>query len=297
LFDEPSAAAGAPAPYSDESMSDEFALGVVEEVVERKGRKYLPIKLNQVFLGRLPAGPFLAEDKPVIQIECSLPPRDLGLRSQLYKPGTNVVVYLSRDEDDPWVVNSIVPITPGQEMYWRQRLQMFADIILAGEAEDPEKRFRELLVMGPDGGLPNYYAIAIFPHPAARPVVRDLWRQRVKKHPLDPDEYETTGSLGLVYLMRNLNEGELLDEILVHALRQKPGLRGTYIYELRILSDYADAAARRRLAEGLQKFLDESPALDSLDPVKDLPIWGDVANTQQALEYVRTREAQRQSPK
>lgn len=297
LFDAPSVEAGAPAPYSDESYADEFALGVVKEVVERKGVKFLPLELNNVFLGRLPTGPFLAEDVHVIRVECSLPPHDLGLRSQLYKPGTNVVVYLHRDEGDRWVVSSIVPITPGQEMYWRERLQMFADIILAREAKDPEKRFHELLVMEPDGSLPNYFPIMIFPHPAARPVIRDLWRQWVKEHPVDPDNNDMKGALALIYLMRSLNEGEMLDEVLAHALRQKPGQRAAYFSELRIQSDYADADARRRLAEGLQKFLDASPALESLDSVKDLAMWSDVANARQALQYLRTRDAQRQAPK
>ena len=236
LFDDSQGEAGAPAPYSDESRADEFAIGVVGKVVERGNSKYLPLKLNEVFIGRLPSGPFLAKDKMVIRMECSLPPRNLGLRSQLYKPGTTVVVYLHRDKAKRWLVTSLVPITPGSEAYWRQRLQTFADIVLAGESENPEKRFRELLVMQPNGGLENtlYNAIMIHPHPAARPVVRELWRARVKQHPVDPEESEMVGTVSLTYLMRNHNEDEMLDEVLKHAMRQKPGHRALYIWDMAV---------------------------------------------------------------
>ena len=70
LFDDSQGEAGAPAPYSDESRADEFAIGVVGKVVERGNSKYLPLKLNEVFIGRLPSGPFLAKDKMVIRMEC-----------------------------------------------------------------------------------------------------------------------------------------------------------------------------------------------------------------------------------
>ena len=293
LFVEADGTEGAPAPFTDEAGADEFAIGVVKDVVERGGANCLPLELNEVFIGRLPSGRFLAEDKMVVLMECSLPPRNLGLRSQLYQPGTNVVVYLNRDKASNWAVSSIVPITPGSEEYWRQRLQTFADVVLAGESDDPEKRFRELLVLQPNGALEFtlYCAMGIHPHPAARPVIRDLWRERVKQHPVDPEENEAAGALSLTYLMRSLSEGEMLDEIFEHALRQKPGQRGIYIGELRILAGYADADARQRLTAGLRKFLEDSPALETLDSVKDLEMWGDVANTKQALEYIEWLES------
>lgn len=293
LFDDSQGEAGDSAPYSDESRADEFAIGVVEKVVERGNSKHLPLKLNEVFIGRLPSGSFLAKDKMVVRMECSLPPRNLGLRSQLYKPGTIVVVYLHRNKAKRWLVTSLVPITPGSEAYWRQRLQTFADIVLAGESENSEKRFRELLVMQPNGGLENtlYNAIMIHPHPAARPVVRELWRARVKQHPVDPEESEMVGTVSLTYLMRNHNEDEMLDEVLKHAMRQKPGHRALYIWEMAVQAGYADADARNRLKAGLQKFLEDALALETLDRVKDMKIWHDVAATKRALQQLETLDS------
>ncbi len=290
LWETAESESGAPAPFSDESRADEFAIGVVEKVVKRGDFRFLPLKLNKTFKGRLPAGKFFAKDKMVVRIECSLPPKNLGNRSQLYKPGTNVVVYLLRDKASHWIVTSLVPITPGSEDYWQQRLQTFADVVLAGESDEPEKLFREMLVLQPNGGLEStlYHAIMIHPHPAARPVVRKLWRDRVKQHPVDPEESEMVGSISLIYLMRNLNDGEMVDEILKHALRQQPGTRGNYFSLLRILADYADADSRNRLKSRLESFLSDSPALETLDPVKDLKIWSDVSNAKHAIEYLNT---------
>ncbi|MDP6446733.1 MAG: hypothetical protein QF805_23275, partial [Pirellulaceae bacterium] len=272
LFEETADGGGAPAPFSDESQADELAIGVVQEVVGQGDVKRLPVNLNKVFIGRLPTGRFLAADKMVVRIECSLPPKNLGARSQLYKPGALVVVYLARDKANAWTVTSLLPINPGNKKYWTQRLQTFADVVLAGESDEPEQEFRKLLVIQPNGGLEFtlLQAMMIHPHAAARPVVRELWRNRVKQHPVDPPkEGEMVGAMSFVYLMRTLNESDMLDEILEHGLRQKSGRRSWYLSELRVMGDYANDDARERLRGGLEKFLDDSPALETLDSVKD----------------------------
>jgi hypothetical protein len=91
--------------------------------------------------------------------------------------------------------------------------------------------------------------------------------------------------------MRNHNEDEMLDEVLKHAMRQKPGHRALYIWEMAVQAGCADADARNRLKAGLQKFLEDAPALETLDRVKDMKIWHDVAATKRALQQLETLDS------
>jgi hypothetical protein len=63
-----------------------------------------------------------------------------------------------------------------------------------------------------------------------------------------------------------------------------------------IQAEYGDADARSRLKVGLQNFLDDLPAPETLDPVIDSLILADITTTKQSLQHLESLEPKPKRP-
>ena len=287
IGDEPidTSGSGQPAPFGDEAHADDVALAVVGESFERNGKKFIRMQLVTAYKGRLPTGRFDADDRQVYHLECSVPRRSLGLRSQLFKPGAHVGLYLDHDPAHGWTATSVRDVA-GREESWRRRVKRFCDVQMAAEAADPAARYRELLEVEQPVLLDveAYHALMYSPSSHALPIIRQLWERSTT---LSIDLTQTGGSdvgaaLSLARILARMHDEESIDSVLRHGLKQQLGQRVDYFGLLPDLCRNADTDTILMVRRELKRFLDAASVvtrdLEKLDrlPMASAPMNADL---------------------
>ncbi len=237
-------AGGAPLPFGLEQRSDDIALGVVGKPFERDGKMFVPLDIIEVYKGRLPTGRFVADDREVFHVECTVSER-LGLRSELFKPRARVGVYFLRDPKKGWTVSWIRPMAD-REDWWRKMVKLFCDVQLAPEAKDPAARYGELL-LGDELDSAAYHALSYNPSPHAVPTLRKLWQRVVMSQP--------NRAFSVASLLAMLHDAESVETVLDFALHQENmAIRQMYFETLPRLCQDADEETIRKAQRKLKDF-------------------------------------------
>jgi hypothetical protein len=282
-----SSESGQNAPFGEEADADDIALAVVGETFERDGKKMIYMELLVVFKGRLPTGTFGAEDRPVYRVECSLPERLLGLRSQLFRQGSRVAIYLDHPPSGGWTAKSIRDLSTSEQS-WRESVKRFCDVQMAAEADDPAERYRELLAVEQPLLLDDaaYHALMYTPSIHALPMVRQHWQRSIGGKPISvagmvrSSELPVAGGAGgfggggfggdgvvggtrstpsptrLARVLARLNDAESVKSVLQYGMLQPPDARSDYLELLPALCQNADAVTLRFVRGEVKKAMD-----------------------------------------
>jgi hypothetical protein len=266
-FFENSGEAGAPLPFSDE-MADDIAHASVDRIKERRGKKFLVLDLLEVYKGRLPMGRFVASDRNEIWMECSLPPRNLGLRSELFKPGSRVLVYFKKKAKKKWAVTMM---TPNPNPGWLRQVKRYCDIELAASDKDPAARYQQLLLVEGKGQIDGaaYHAIFRNPSPHAIPVIRSIWESGIKAEPKDSGDGIQTPSVYTAWLLASIHDEGSVESILEHALKQNFGERSQYFEMMTWLCTKADDELTMKVIARLEQLKAKLPSQAEVDAAKD----------------------------
>jgi len=131
------------APFEYEGRADVIAVGVMGRNVKQRGRTLIRLELTEILKGKQDLGPIAAADGTV-PFGC-LAPKNPKKFSQLYEQGTRVAVLLRKDPKAGWAIVNLSRLTEESEPKWRQRIEPFLAVLAAAQAEDPARRYQELL--------------------------------------------------------------------------------------------------------------------------------------------------------
>lgn len=254
---------GASLPY-DEFSADGFALAVVEPIVVRDGKNILPIRVVDVFRGDFLAGTeFRPEDELQVRFECTIRV-ELGMLSELYPPGSLLALYLKQHAEGRWAIAHMVNHVDADVV--RSMFTTYVAIENAPKADDPEARFRELLTWPKDDPLHGawnegaFKALQAWPHPAARPAIREAWHGVVAARPQTENWLVFSRAVQLVYLIQQLRDVEMMDEVVQFATDLPMGFRWPFIDVANQFYKEVDATMQEQMLEKLEALVPEYEA-------------------------------------
>ncbi|MGI9517128.1 MAG: hypothetical protein ACR2NP_08790 [Pirellulaceae bacterium] len=251
---------GASLPYNEFS-ADGFALAVVEPIVTRDGKHILPIRVVEVFRGDLMAGTeFRPEDELQVRFECTIRV-ELGMLSELYPPGSVLALYLKQHAEGRWVIAQMVKYLDADVV--RSMFTTYVAIENAPQADDPDARFRELLTWPKDDPLYGawnegaFKALQAWPHSAARPAIREAWHGVVAAQAQTENWPVFSRAVQMVYLIQQLRDVEMMDEVVQFATDSPMGLRWPFIDVANRFYKEVDATMQAQMLEKLEALVPE----------------------------------------
>lgn len=162
-------------PFSLEAEADVIAIAVMGRRHSRGGQPVIRMQLVEVLKGGQQVGPLESGDG-FAPFGCIVPKNPRRF-SDMYREGERVSVYL-KNADSGWSTLQMTPLTAENEPQWKADVELFLDVLLAPQTDDPEQRYEQLLAAN-TAGRPHltdasFYALNANPDSRAAGVLRGM---------------------------------------------------------------------------------------------------------------------------
>jgi hypothetical protein len=246
--------------------ADVVALAVFRGASQHGGDNLTRLEIVDVVRGNVSAKEIEVVDSERGGPVSFLPPVSKGL-----KDGARVGVCLVRDSSGRWTLSDVQLLAyPKQVEAWPRVGRRFFAVLDAAKADDPSRRYRELLPM--DGeillDLGASRALDWTKDPHAAEVLREMLR-RVLESPRPLQSNDCARPEGLIRLLESMHDTKSMELAMKYIASLPVGKRG-YMYDcIPGLARGADAETIRKAMVKLKPLLDQLPDEETIRRSKD----------------------------
>lgn len=247
------AGAGEPTPpYWMEGRADVIAVARVGKAISQRGQKLISLQIVDVLKGETNLKEIKTADG-YPPFGC-IPPRDPKTFSALFQEGARVAVYLSHDPKTGWQTIQMLAMDRDREKGWRDWLRPYLEMYSARHADDPAKRYRELLL--PEDRIQlemaQFWALQHDPDPQAAGTIREIFR-RVLTQKLN---IQMASPENLVRLLARMHDAESIPLVLsyIDSLPADHYTRDEAIQHLPALCTHADQTTIKAVIARLEQY-------------------------------------------